>query len=91
MTVSLPAANRDQTQFNCPHELDISRSVQRHFAFGFGMHYCLGMHLARIEMQVGFQELFKRFPTLRLAIPAEDIELNTEAGLYGLHRLPIAW
>lgn len=91
VTLSLPAANRDPSKFNSANELCISRSAHGHFAFGFGMHYCLGMHLARIEMQIGYLALFQKFPTLRLAISPEEIELNTNAGLYGIHQLPIAW
>ncbi len=91
MTLSLPAANRDPAQYNTGNELDIERTECRHFAFGYGVHYCLGMHLARIEMRVGFLALFQKFPTLHLAVPPEAIELNTSSGLYGVHRLPIAW
>lgn len=91
MTLSLPAANRDPTQFDSANLLDIQRPARGHFAFGFGIHYCMGINLARIEMQIAYSALFQRFPTLHLAVPSEDIRLNTDAGLYGVHRLPVAW
>lgn len=91
VTLSLPAANHDPAQFDTANQLDIKRSTRSHLAFGFGIHYCMGRNLARIEMQVGYLELFRRFPTLRLAVPPEEVGLNTDAGFYSVHRLPIAW
>lgn len=91
LTLSLPAANRDPSQFAAANTLDIQRPACNHFAFGYGVHYCLGMHLARIEMRIGYTALFKRFPSLRLAVPPETIKMNTNAGLYGIHHLPVAW
>lgn len=91
MTLFLPMANRDPQKFENPHQLDITRCAHGHFAFGYGVHYCLGMHLARLEMQIGYLELFKKFPTLQLAVPSHTIELNTNAGLYGVHKLPVKW
>lgn len=91
VTLSLPAANRCPTQFNKPHQLDISESARGHLAFGFGIHYCIGRNLARIEMQIGYLALFQRFPTLQLSVPPAAVRLNTDAGFYGVHRLPITW
>lgn len=91
VTLSLPTANRDPAQFTSANTLDIQQPVHGHFAFGYGVHYCLGMHLARIEMRIGYTALFNRFPTLRLAVPPETIKLNTNAGLYGIHHLPVTW
>ena len=51
----------------------------------------MGINLARTEMQVSYAALFQRFPTLRLAVDPKDIDINTDAGLYGVHRLPVAW
>jgi cytochrome P450 len=91
LTLSLPAANRDPAQFDSANQLDITRSARGHLAFGFGIHFCLGRNLAHIEMQTGYTELFREFPTLRLAVPSEEVALNTDAGFYGIHRLPVAW
>jgi len=89
--ISLPVANRDPRQFERPGELDLTRSTTGHLAFGFGVHQCIGQQLARIQMRIGFSELFKRFPTLKLAVAAEDVELNTERGIYSVAGLPVTW
>lgn len=91
ITLSLSAANRDLSQFSDAHTLNIQRSARGHFAFGFGIHYCMGINLARVEMQVAYLALFNRFPTLKLAIAPELIQLTTNTGLYGVDHLPLAW
>ena len=69
----LGSANRDPSQFAQPDTLDIGREPNRHLAFGFGIHFCLGAPLARLEAQIAFTSLFRRFPNLRLARPASAI------------------
>src|SRR5690606_14120841 len=92
MILSYHAANRDQERFADPHVLDVHRSPSGHLAFGHGIHQCLGQQLARIEMRVGFPALLARSPTLRLAVPPENVDLRTEtADIYGVKRLPVAW
>ncbi|XYH97103.1 cytochrome P450 [Sorangium sp. So ce1128] len=91
VTLSLPAANRDPRQFEAPDKLDITRPVRGHVAFGFGIHQCIGQTLARVEMRVGYPALLRRFPTLRLAVPSEEVVLSSDAGFYGVHRLLVAW
>jgi cytochrome P450 len=91
VTLSIPAANRDPQQFADADTLDLSRPAVGHVAFGHGIHQCLGQQLARIEMQVAYPELFKRFPTLRLAVPPEEVPLRGDMLIYGVHRLPVAW
>jgi cytochrome P450 len=59
--------------------------------FGHGIHQCLGQQLARVEMRVALPALVTRFPTLRLAVPAEDIPLRHGTDIYGVHRLPVTW
>ncbi|WP_240973255.1 cytochrome P450 [Nonomuraea composti] len=70
---------------------DVERGARHHLAFGFGPHQCLGQNLARMELQIVFDTLFRRIPTLRLAGPAEDLPFKTDAVIYGLHELPVTW
>jgi cytochrome P450 len=59
------SANRDESQFPDPDRFDIDRDTRGHLAFGFGIHFCLGASLARLEARVGFEELFKRVSKIR--------------------------
>ena len=65
------AANRDPRAFDDPEVLDVSRGHNRHVAFGFGTHFCLGAHLARLEIRVMFEELLSRLPDWELVDPDE--------------------
>ncbi|MFI0262441.1 cytochrome P450 [Streptomyces sp. NPDC017056] len=90
--LSYHTANRDPERFADPHVLDIRRKNGGHLAFGHGIHQCLGQQLARVEMQVAFTALVNRFPTLRLAVPAEEVGLRPEtADIYGVKNLPVTW
>lgn len=91
VTVSLPAANRDPERFADPDRLDIGRRQGGHLAFGHGVHQCIGQNLARTEMRMAFPALFRRFPSLRLAVPPEQVPLGRDNGFYGVHRLPVHW
>ena len=66
-----PSANRDEEQFPDPFRFDITRSPNDHVAFGFGTHFCLGNSLARLELQVLFEQLLERLPTIQLVDPTE--------------------
>jgi cytochrome P450 len=68
--LSYPAANRDPAQFDRAGEVVIDRQVNRHAAFGLGIHRCLGSHLARMELRVALSVWLKRFPEFTLADPA---------------------
>ena len=91
VVVSLLAANRDPQRFENPDVLDVHRKVRGQVAFGHGIHQCLGQQLARIEMRAGFEGLLRRFPALRLAVPAGEVKLRTDMHIYGVHELPVTW
>jgi cholest-4-en-3-one 26-monooxygenase len=65
------AANRDPRAFTEPDDLDVTRPQNRHVAFGFGTHVCLGAHLARLEIRIMFEELLRRMPDWELIDPDE--------------------
>ncbi|MER6943816.1 cytochrome P450 [Nonomuraea sp. NPDC000554] len=90
--LSYNTANRDPERFTDPHVLDLRRQDGGHLAFSHGIHQCLGQQLARIEMRVALPALINRFPTLRLAVPAEEVALRPEtADVYGVKSLPVTW
>jgi cytochrome P450 len=68
--LSFPAANRDPAQFNRADEVVIDRQVNRHAAFGLGIHRCVGSHLARMELRVALEVWLERIPGFSLADPA---------------------
>ncbi|MGW6503627.1 cytochrome P450 [Nonomuraea angiospora] len=90
--IALNAANRDPAKFSDPDVLDLRRPATGHLAFGHGIHQCLGQQLARVEMRVAFPALLTRFPTLRLAVPADEVPLRTDPSqIYGVRSLPVTW
>ena len=62
MVTLTPSANRDPRVFEDPDKFDVGRKIEHHLAFGFGVHYCLGQALARLEGRIVLEELLKRFP-----------------------------
>ncbi len=80
------AANRDPEVFENPEVFDITRSPNPHLAFGLGPHFCMGSHIARLEMRVTLEEFLRRFPNIRMAGPAERLESNF---IGGITRLPL--
>lgn len=66
-----PSANRDPRVFEDPDRFDVRRTPNRHVAFGFGPHFCLGAQLARLEIRVMFEELLRRIPDWELVDPDE--------------------
>jgi cytochrome P450 len=91
VSVVLGSANRDETQFVDAHLFNITRTPNRHLAFGHGVHYCLGAALARMEGRVALHALMQRLPYLRLAVPYEQLRWRTHPIMRGLQRLPVAW
>ena len=84
------SANHDETQFRDPEVLDLTRSPNKHVAFGQGAHFCLGAPLARMEGQIALTTLFRRFPELRLAQPADSLRWRKSLIVRGLEELPVA-
>jgi cytochrome P450 len=66
VSVLTASANHDEDRYDAPDEWRIDRPAQNHLAFGTGQHQCLGMHLARLELRVGLDEILTRLPNLRL-------------------------
>ncbi len=84
-------ANRDPGAFPDPDRLDIHRAARHHVAFGYGVHQCLGQPLARLELQVAYPALLRRFPDLRLAAPVGDLTVRADKVVYGVAALPVEW
>ncbi|TMR09511.1 cytochrome P450 [Nonomuraea turkmeniaca] len=92
VTISITAANRDPGRFPDPDALDLHRTATGHVAFGHGVHQCLGQQLARVEMRAALPALFARFPSLRLAVPPEEIRPRTpDVLIHGVLDLPVTW
>jgi len=89
VTVSLGAANRDETRWEEPDKFDIFRERKAHIAFGYGPHTCIGMHLARMETQVALTALLDRLPNLRLDVDAEVQPKILGQGLRSPTHLPV--
>lgn len=89
--VSLATANRDPRVFNDPERIDLSRTPNQHLVFGPGVHHCLGASLARMELQEALKALIHGFPTLHLAVPAEEVRWRTGLTVRGPVTLPVAW
>ena len=83
----LGAANHDPAQFSAPDQLNLSRPENRHLAFGLGIHFCLGAPLARVEGEIAFSTLVRRFPGLHLE--TEDIAWQPSVVFRGPKQLPI--
>jgi cytochrome P450 PksS len=89
MVALLGAANADPSRFPDPAQLDLSRSPNPHVSFGSGIHFCLGAQLARAEVQVGFERLFTRYPSLALAGTDSELRYAGNMAFRALVTLPI--
>ncbi len=88
LMINYVAANHDPAQFDDPRKFDAARSPNRHAAFGAGAHQCLGLHLARLEMRILFDELLDRIETIELA--GEPKRANSTF-VGGLKTLPVRY
>ncbi|MDP1818970.1 MAG: cytochrome P450 [Acidimicrobiales bacterium] len=87
--MTFPAGNRDPKMFEDADKFVIDRARNRHFAFGSGIHRCLGSNLARMELRVALEEWLRRVPTFELADP--DAVVWTGGQVRGPRRLPVRW
>jgi len=86
--LSYPSANRDERVFENPNSFDITRSPNKHLSFGFGVHYCLGAMLARMELKAFFAELIPRLDSIKLN---GDPAFKKTIFVGGLKRLPVSY
>lgn len=86
LMLSYVAANHDPAQFDDPRRFDAARSPNRHLAFGAGAHQCLGLHLARLEMRILFEELLDRIVAVE---PAGEAKRSSSTFVGGLKTLPL--
>jgi hypothetical protein len=83
-----PSGNRDETVFDDPLEFRVDRSPNRHIAFGYGAHVCLGQHLAKMEMRILWEELLPRLASVELA---GEPQLSQASFVNGPKKLPIRY
>jgi len=81
------AANRDDRRYDDPDRFDIHRNIGQHLTFGYGVHFCLGASLARLETRIAFDELLNRFP--EYGIDESGVERMRSSNVRGLAKLPI--
>jgi cytochrome P450 len=92
VVISVFGPNRDPKRFPDPDEFDPCRNARGHLAFGWGIHMCLGQHVARLEVKLAFTSLPQRFPDLELAIdPGELTWLTDDHQVAGPTTLPVKW
>jgi cytochrome P450 len=89
--LDLGGSNLDTATFPAPQRFDLTRETNPHLTFGHGPHFCIGAPLARIELTAVFATLFTRFPNLRLAIPAEQLQTRSHLLTGGLTAIPATW
>ncbi|BDX33647.1 hypothetical cytochrome P450 [Mycobacterium antarcticum] len=85
------SANHDPAVFPEPNRLDIHRTGSPHVGFGYGLHYCIGAALARMELNIVFSQLIPRFPHMRLAVEAATLTAGFHSLSHGLVALPVSW
>ena len=86
---AISAADRDPARFPGPDRLDLGRDASGHVAFGYGVHYCLGAPLARMEAEVALGALLARFPGMSLALAPDKLRWRPVSLMNGLESLPV--
>lgn len=89
--IDLAPANWDAAAYPDPDRLDFTRDAGQQLGFGYGRHQCVGQQLARAELQIVFQTVLRRIPTMRLAIPFDQVPFKHDRLAYGVYELPVAW
>ncbi len=85
------AANRDERNFEDPDRFDVERWPNRHVAFGgYGVHHCLGASLARLELKILFEEIFKRMPDIQFA-SEEPLKRRPNNFITGIEEMPVTF
>jgi cytochrome P450 len=84
------SANHDESQFHDPERFDIERQPNRHLGFGYGIHYCLGAPLARLEARIALAAMLERFEEIH-RISDAPLEALPSLLLYGVRSLPLGW
>lgn len=86
------SSNHDESMFEDPLTFDVTRAnAKRHIAFGFGTHVCIGQHLSKLEMIIGWEELFNGLDNFELACADEELEYMPNILLRGLEEIPITY
>jgi cytochrome P450 len=86
------SANDDDKVFACPRSFDMNRkNIGRHMSFGAGIHLCVGMAAARMELKVAAREIAKRLENIKLAIPVEDIRYLPTVATLTMESLPLTF
>jgi len=88
---SLTSANRDPVLGAGLESFEPTRVPESHFAFGHGIHRCIGAELARMELRAAYPALVRRFPNLRLAVSPDAIEFRELSVVFGAQSLPVTW
>src|SRR5882757_6694822 len=83
--LDIAPANWDSRQFPDPDRLELRREGGAHVGFGYGRHQCVGQQLARMELQIVLPTLFRRVPTLRLAVPVDELPFKHDTLAYGVY------
>jgi cytochrome P450 len=86
VTIWYGSANRDEEIFARADKFDVGRTPNEHLAFGLGHHFCLGANLARLEIQIMFEEILRRLPDMQLAAQPERLRSNF---IHGIKRMPV--
>lgn len=89
LNLNWPAANWDPEVFEEPDKCIIDRRPNRHMSFGHGSHLCLGIHMARVELKVAFEEALRRMTNIRLVDPSQVVE--APGTTWGIMSLPITF
>jgi cytochrome P450 len=91
VVVAVQSANRDAALYPDADRFDVSRTGGAHLGFGHGPHQCVGQQLARLELTTVLATLPRRFPTLRLAVPFDDVTFKVGTAVLGPVAVPVTW